>query len=206
MSLSLVLKSPKEGAGKIYWKTKTKDFCEENVKVIEIKKGENTYRLNAVYRLNLNPSEVEAFRLVIEGGNNALDGLLIKDITAKTQTVENWKPYIEDINNLKQNILNIKSYTNSYISGDITLDKNKLLFLSIPYDDGWHAVVDGKNAPTEKVSLGFTGIFLDKGYHTVELKYIPPLLIPGIVISLLSIVIFIFLSRKNIRSKDYQMT
>ena len=34
------------------------------------------------------------------------------------------------------------------------------------------------------------GIFLNKGFHTVELKYIPPFLIAGMVVSLLSLIIF----------------
>jgi len=198
--LSIILKSAKDTVGQIYWKTKTKDFCEDNAKKIEIRKGEKTFNFNYNYKLNLNPSDILAFRLVIEGEKN--EGPIIKNISAKTRTIENIKSYFDDIDNLKQNVLNITSYTNSYFSGDISIDKSKLLFLSIPYDKGWHAIVDGNEVPTEKVSIGFTGIFLDGGYHRIELKYIPPLLIPGIVVSLLSIIIFFFLLRnKNICSK-----
>jgi uncharacterized membrane protein YfhO len=73
--------------------------------------------------------------------------------------------------------------------GDITLDNNKLLFLSIPYDKGWHVKVDGKAANIEKVTIGFMGIFLNKGFNTVELQYTPPFLIAGMAVSLLSIII-----------------
>jgi uncharacterized membrane protein YfhO len=187
LSLSIILKSPKDTIGQIYWKTKTQDFCEENSGKIEINTGEQTCNFNKNYRINLNPSEILGFRLVIEGGKD--DWLTIKNISINSRTIENLKPYFDDIYKLKQNVLNIKTYTNSYILGDISLDKSKLLFLSIPYDKGWHAIVDGNEMPTEKVNVGFTGIFLEKGYHKIELKYMPPLMIAGIVVSLLSIII-----------------
>jgi len=36
-------------------------------------------------------------------------------------------------------------YSNEYLLGDIILDKNKFLFLSIPYDKGWQIKADEKN-------------------------------------------------------------
>jgi uncharacterized membrane protein YfhO len=200
MILNIILKSTKDTIGKIYWKTKTKEFCEENSSEIEIINGEKTYNFNNFYRFNLNPSEILAFRLVIDGKKD--EAPIIKNISARARTIENITPYFNDIYDLKKNTFNITSYTNSYFLGDILLDKSKLLFFSIPYDKGWHAVVDGNEVPIEKVNIGFMGIFLDKGYHKIELKYMPPLLIPGIVISLLSIIIFLVLLRnKNIFSK-----
>jgi uncharacterized membrane protein YfhO len=98
--------------------------------------------------------------------------------------------YVEDIKNLKKNTMQIRKFSNDNIVGDITLDKNKLLFLSIPYDKGWQIKVDGKKAKTEKINIGFIGVFLNKGFHTVELKYTPPFLIAGMVVSLLSLILF----------------
>lgn len=74
----------------------------------------------------------------------------------------------------KNEKLNIKSFSNNLIEGDIELSTPKLLYLSIPYDEGWKVKVNGKEVPTKKVTYGMTGVLLEKGKHSVVLKYIPP--------------------------------
>ncbi len=100
-SLNIILKSTKDTMGKIYWKTKTKEFCEENSSEIEIINGEKTYNFNNFYRFNLNPYEILAFRLVIEGKKD--EAPIIKNISARARTIENITPYFNDIYELKKN-------------------------------------------------------------------------------------------------------
>lgn len=74
------------------------------------------------------------------------------------------------------------------IAGSVNVDTDGVLMTSIPFADGWSAYVDG-----EKVSIGsvldtFITIPLQAGVHEVELRYMPPGLAVGGVISLLSIV------------------
>jgi Bacterial membrane protein YfhO len=81
--------------------------------------------------------------------------------------------------------LALETFTPNHLAGRITLDRPELLFFSIPYDGGWKASVDGRDAEIERVTFGFIGLHLAAGAHAVELAFHPPLLRAGLVVSLL---------------------
>ena len=70
------------------------------------------------------------------------------------------------------------------------MKNDELLFLSIPYDEGWSFRVDGKPAECEKIAKGFMALRIGKGQHEIEMKYFPPGLKLGILISVLALIIF----------------
>ena len=98
------------------------------------------------------------------------------------------------------------SFTNvvfdgDYISGDIKIDEDhSLVFTQVPYDNGWKVKVDGKQIEYSKVNGGFIGFYLDSGNHAVEFEYTIPMLIPGIVVSLVSTLILVIYVKKVIKS------
>jgi len=100
--------------------------------------------------------------------------------------------YAEGVKTLKIDTLAIKHHSHNKIEGTIKVANSKLLFLSIPYDDGWQATVDGKSADLLRVNIGFTGLLLPKGEHTVVLEYWPPLMKTSLGVSAIFILIFIF--------------
>ena len=51
------------------------------------------------------------------------------------------------INKLKENHLQNVRFGIDEISGEISLDKPKILAMSIPYEKGWKAYVNGKEVP-----------------------------------------------------------
>ena len=55
--------------------------------------------------------------------------------------------------------------------------------LAVPYSEGWHIYIDGKEAKTFTSSVAYTGVLIEKGEHTVEMHYISPWIIPGTVLS-----------------------
>ena len=70
------------------------------------------------------------------------------------------------------------------IAGDIEVTKDNSYFtLSIPYDKGFTATVDGIKTEVEKVNVAFIGFPLDKGSHHIEITYSSPLQKEGIIIS-----------------------
>ena len=111
--------------------------------------------------------------------------------------------YEEKVNALRKNSLeNVKIKTNK-ITGDISLDKEKLLCLNIPYSDGWKLKVDGKETRLKKVNYMNSGVILKAGKHKIELTYCTPgvkigllLTIVGILILLIIIIVY-KVSRKN---------
>jgi len=96
-------------------------------------------------------------------------------------------------NALKEDTLQISSFQEKHITGTIHNDKPKILFFSIPYDDGWNAEIDGKKVKPLMVNYGFLGFALSPGNHTVDLAFEPPYFKAGIRISSVSLFIFVLL-------------
>ena len=86
--------------------------------------------------------------------------------------------------------LQVKEYTDRYISGTVVAEKDQILFLSIPYDEGWEVVVDGKATKTEKIGDAFLAVPLSEGEHEVELGFTPDGFSIGWKISLICMIIF----------------
>ncbi|MDD5570707.1 MAG: YfhO family protein [Bacteroidales bacterium] len=104
-----------------------------------------------------------------------------------------WEEFAKDIASLKKDTLVIKKYSQNNIKGEIKLDRKKMLFFSIPFDKGWSAKVDGKTETLLMIDIGFTGLLLDKGNHSIELSYLPPFYYAGAYISLISVFVFILI-------------
>lgn len=99
--------------------------------------------------------------------------------------------YPEYIEKLKTDTLeNVELKTNKVI-GNLTLNKDKLLMLSIPYSKGWTIKIDGEKVDNVKVNTMFLGAYVTKGKHIVELEYTTPGLEIGTMISVTSCILFI---------------
>jgi uncharacterized membrane protein YfhO len=87
--------------------------------------------------------------------------------------------------------MKMTNFTQKHFTGEISMDKKSLLFLSIPFDKGWKAFDNGQPVQTVQTNIGFTGILLDKGVHHIELKYLPPYLKPALSMSLLFLILYL---------------
>lgn len=76
-------------------------------------------------------------------------------------------------------------------SGNITLDHGKILCLSIPYNEGWSAKIDGKEANLFVANTIFTGMLISPGDHYIELTYRTQGLLAGGVLSIVGIATFV---------------
>ncbi len=100
----------------------------------------------------------------------------------------------EGLNKLKSNgTYDITEHTDTYFKGEVDATTNGYMYTAIPAE-GWTAYVDGKKADTTKLCGAVLGIELEKGKHTVELKYTPPGFIAGIIISIAGLAVLIFMS------------
>ncbi|KIR02155.1 hypothetical protein P261_00969 [Lachnospiraceae bacterium TWA4] len=88
---------------------------------------------------------------------------------------QSMKDYENQVKALKQNVLENVEITTNKIEGAISLDTSKLLCLSVPYSKGWTAYVDGQKAEIIRTNTMYMGLLLDKGKHTIELKYCTPI-------------------------------
>ncbi len=98
--------------------------------------------------------------------------------------------YSQLVNNLKKDTLTITKFEENFISGTINLKEDKMMYLSIPYDDGWKLTVDGHPAEKVILSAGMTGVRLQPGYHKVEMAYELRYFRKGLLLSLFGIVLY----------------
>lgn len=84
------------------------------------------------------------------------------------------------------------------VEGTVANPVDGTLMVSIPYEDGWHAYVDGEEAERIRADYGFTALNLSAGSHTITFKYRAPGLRTGILLSLAGWIIFLIgLKRKR---------
>lgn len=110
--------------------------------------------------------------------------------------------YEDNINALKQNVMENVVIDYNTVTGSISLEEDKVLCMSVPYSDGWTAYVDGEKAELLKVNGMYSGLILTEGEHEIELRYSTPGFKLGIIISVFSLAIFLFLVYYNLRRKN----
>lgn len=94
---------------------------------------------------------------------------------------------------------NKENKSSKVLFGNIHMKEDGYLVTSIPYDDNFTILVDGKKVPIDKVNNGFLGIKLQKGKHVVSVNYCAPGKIAGCMISITGLIVcfgFMILKRK----------
>ena len=86
--------------------------------------------------------------------------------------------------------MEVTSFDNTCVEGTVSLPESRLLFTTIPQDGGWEAYVDGKNVNTVLLADALLGLRVPAGEHTITFRYRVPGLLPGIVITCLSLIAF----------------
>ncbi len=88
----------------------------------------------------------------------------------------------------------VTDYGNGYIKGNVNVTgERRLLFMSIPYIEGWKLYVNGEEQEiVPLVNNDFIGVRLpDKGNYEIELKYSCPLLKEGTIVSSAGLILLI---------------
>ena len=82
------------------------------------------------------------------------------------------------------------------VSGTFTSEDDRILVLSIPYNPGWKAYVDGKETEILRADLMYMAVPVVKGTHNIELKYETPFLKTGALMGIFGIImLFVILYR-----------
>ena len=101
--------------------------------------------------------------------------------------------FIDVYNELKNGQLKVIDYDNGYVHGQIDVEEdNKILFTSIPYNEGWEISVNGeKTEPVVLLDGAFIGLKLAKGSNDIIFEYHVPGFKTGCIITLISLVLLI---------------
>ena len=143
-------------------------------------------------------------------GNGNLDQTItfaIEDAKAKEWDLRGFKFYTIDITTLanaltqykKENDITIDAYSNGMVKAHVKVTNSEQAFatFTIPYHSGWSVTVDGKKQEVKKALGFFMGVSLTEGEHEIVWSYTPPGLHLGMLISISSLLLLIFLWKKH---------
>ena len=108
--------------------------------------------------------------------------------TAAPVTFDNYMAYV---NVRKADKFTISKFSDNNIIGSINVNDAKVLFFSIPFDEGWHLKLNGVYAKLYRINAGLTGLPIAKGNNKVELTFEPRLKVKGAAISIAALIVFL---------------
>ena len=91
---------------------------------------------------------------------------------------------------LSGNTLTIDEMTSAKMTGSVTADEDGYLILSMPYDPGFTIKVDGVETEAALFEDMMIAVPLTAGEHEISLTYYPQGMTAGILITMLSVVLF----------------
>lgn len=119
---------------------------------------------------------------------NTRANLLMRALVLREEDAETYGKYLEKLPDAKLDDLWYDTYvsdcadrrasacssfrmTNSGFHAEITLKKDNLVFFSVPYDDGFTAYVNGKEADIVRVDEGLMAVLAPAGENTIDFVY-----------------------------------
>ncbi|MGN0641938.1 MAG: YfhO family protein [Huintestinicola sp.] len=102
--------------------------------------------------------------------------------------------FAEAIDTLKQHPLNITSFSEDHIIGDITADKDGVMFTTISYEPGWTIKVDGEEVAPVELCNALIGVPLTAGEHHIEMRFFPEGLTEGLILTMIGIITIIIIA------------
>ncbi len=81
-------------------------------------------------------------------------------------------------------------------------EKERLIYFSLPNDNGWKAYINGEEAEILTLNGGMMGIIVPEGEAQIRLEFHTPGFMAGIIVSILSLAIVTFLQMLQKRNKN----
>ncbi|MBR2068363.1 MAG: YfhO family protein [Candidatus Gastranaerophilales bacterium] len=103
------------------------------------------------------------------------------------------KKYSDIANNNK---CEIKKISSSHYNAQLNIKENKLLLLTIPYDEGWNIKINGKTRKPIKVLNSLMAIPVETNDKELDMKFIPKGFYLGLIISIFSLFVFLIYRKR----------
>ena len=107
--------------------------------------------------------------------------------------IMNMERFWQGYDRLAKSTLELSSFSNTRVVGNINCDRDGLLYTSIPQNGNWFAYVDGEPAEIFLVGDAMVAVELTEGGHQVEFRYENPAFSLGWKISLAALAVFALL-------------
>ncbi len=92
---------------------------------------------------------------------------------------------------LGENAVKDFAYSKGVYTFNVYSNRQTICFISVPYDEGFTARVNGEHVEIERVNNGFIGVPVKEGDNSVEVSYYPKGLTAGLIISFISLLILL---------------
>ena len=147
------------------------------------------------------------------------DRLLVKDIILTEEQCAKYGKYMQEDDHAGEEVMSEEDFarhcrnraacacsefefTTSGFRAVSDIEKENLVFFSVPYDPGFTARVDGEEVVIEKVDGGLMAIPVPAGEHNIEFTYFPAgLKVCSIISMLTAAVIIVGVIWENVRSR-----
>lgn len=137
---------------------------------VVVKTPERTHTITSGGDILINLSCLEqddfVISFVFENGNYSFDEFSVYEFS--------FDDFAQKVAMLKENHLKNLKHTKNSLSGEISVDKQELLYLSIPFENGWKAFDNGKETEILAANDDFSSLLLEKGKHNILLSYETP--------------------------------
>jgi len=116
--------------------------------------------------------------------------------------------FIEVFNLLNEGGLTLTHFEDTKLEGVVTAKEDGMMYTSISYEKGWKVYVDGEEVKTECLKDALLTFPVSAGTHSIRFEYFPEGLKTGLIISGLSlgifllIAVFAFIKYKNSKSDN----
>lgn len=102
-----------------------------------------------------------------------LDHVLVADVAAVRTKLASLGQLATDAPSMAASA-HLRKLRDDRLEGPLRTPKPQVLLLSMPYDRGWTAKLDGKVIETFRADYGLTATLISAGSHQLELDYVPP--------------------------------
>ena len=111
--------------------------------------------------------------LVLSEEDAAAYGQYLTELPAAELNDLTYDRYVQDCADRRASACSVFQMTNSGFHAEITLDTANLVFFSVPYDDGFTATVNGREAEILRVDEGLMAVLCPAGESTIDFVYQP---------------------------------
>ena len=111
--------------------------------------------------------------LVLSEEDAAAYGQYLTELPAAELNDLAYDRYVLDCADRRASACSVFQMTNSGFHAEITLDTANLVFFSVPYDDGFTATVNGREADILRVDEGLMAVLCPAGESTIDFVYQP---------------------------------